>query len=239
MQIQCTIKKVCSKCGDEKPTSEFYNKTTRGKKGLNAKCKTCVNEEVASYKAKNEQKIKDYKAQWAKDNKDTLNVRNKAWKEANPQYFKDYLEAYRPIAREKSKQWYNDNLPTIMARAIAWNKANRDKVNKRRNARRKEQRTSGHISAFEDRIRKSIMKSIKRGSFTKSMRTQEALGCSFQGLIDHLNSNRYGFEYGMTDLDIDHIIPLCAARTEVELMSLWHYSNLQLLPSFYNRHVKN
>ena len=40
-------------------------------------------------------------------------------------------------------------------------------------------------------------------------------------------------------MDIDHVIPTSKARDEKEIKKLNHYSNLQLLPTYYNRHEKS
>ena len=38
--------------------------------------------------------------------------------------------------------------------------------------------------------------------------------------------------------DIDHIEPLSSAKTEEDIIRLNHYTNLQPLCSYYNRHIK-
>ena len=38
--------------------------------------------------------------------------------------------------------------------------------------------------------------------------------------------------------DIDHIIPLSSAKTEDDIIRLNHYTNLQPLCSYTNRHIK-
>jgi 5-methylcytosine-specific restriction endonuclease McrA len=41
-----------------------------------------------------------------------------------------------------------------------------------------------------------------------------------------------------TAWDIDHIVPISSARNEEEIMKLNHYTNLQPLCSYTNRHIK-
>ena len=38
--------------------------------------------------------------------------------------------------------------------------------------------------------------------------------------------------------EIDHIIPLATATTEEDIIRLNHYTNLQPLEAYYNRHIK-
>lgn len=47
--------------------------------------------------------------------------------------------------------------------------------------------------------------------------------------------NKGDFKYGW---DIDHIIPLSSTESELELIRLNHYSNLQTLCSKINRDIK-
>ena len=51
------------------------------------------------------------------------------------------------------------------------------------------------------------------------------------------NYGRYNgaLNYGW---DIDHIIPLSAAKTEEELLGLNNYTNLKTLCGYTNRHIK-
>ena len=67
---------------------------------------------------------------------------------------------------------------------------------------------------------------------------QVITGCSMTSLLDHLNDNEYGLKYGDEGVDIDHIIPLSKAKTTKDLRNLLHYTNLQLLPAYYNRWIK-
>lgn len=66
---------------------------------------------------------------------------------------------------------------------------------------------------------------------SKSKHTEEIIGCSWEELKEHLESN---FSIGMTwenhgEWHIDHIVPLSTAKTEEEIYKLNHYTNLQPL----------
>lgn len=55
-----------------------------------------------------------------------------------------------------------------------------------------------------------------------------------------MNWDNYGKYNGTINFgwDIDHIIPLCNAKTEEDVIRLNHYTNLQPLCSKVNRDIK-
>ena len=97
-------------------------------------------------------------------------------------------------------------------------------------------------------IRKMINRSFKRLGYSKSSKTNEILGCSFEELIKYLESKfenwmtweNKGLYNGELDYgwDINHIIPLSSVKTEEEVLKLNHYTNLQPLCSKVNRDIK-
>lgn len=64
------------------------------------------------------------------------------------------------------------------------------------------------------------------------------LGTSWIELLHHLEDNPYGFKVDGEGIDLDHIKPLNSCGSEEELYKLNHWSNLQLLPRYYNQYVK-
>lgn len=83
-------------------------------------------------------------------------------------------------------------------------------------------------------LRSRVFKSLNR----KTETTLELLGASIEEVIVYLNDNEYGFVYGDVGLDVDHIIPLSTGKTEREIKKLCNYKNMQLLPFYYNRYIK-
>lgn len=92
-----------------------------------------------------------------------------------------------------------------------------------------------------------LNKCIKRFS-VKNVNFLENLGCSlnefkiylesrFENWMSWENYGKYNgeFNYGW---DIDHIIPISSASTEMEFYKLCHYTNLQPLCSKTNRDIK-
>ena len=93
-----------------------------------------------------------------------------------------------------------------------------------------------------------IRTSISRNGFKKESRTFEILGCSFEEFKIYLESkfeswmdwNNKGKYNGQPNYvwDIDHIVPISTATTEVDVIKLNHYTNLQPLCSKVNRDIK-
>ena len=106
----------------------------------------------------------------------------------------------------------------------------------RANKRRKISKT---LKPLVDKIRVSISLSFKNKGFNKNTKTHKILGCDWQTFKNHLENNSYGFKVGEEGLDLDHIIPVSKANIEEELIKLNHYTNFQLLPSYYNRWIKS
>jgi len=89
---------------------------------------------------------------------------------------------------------------------------------------------------------------FKRQGFSKSGKSKDIIGCSFEEFKIYLESkfeswmswDNYGkyngeFNHGW---DVDHIVPLCSAFSESDLIKLNHYTNLQPLCSKMNRDIK-
>lgn len=105
-------------------------------------------------------------------------------------------------------------------------------------ASRKKTKMTKEVKILSQRVRSRIRKYIKKMGNMKSQRTIETLGCNFNFLKNYLEDNEYGFRLDNKNIDLDHKIPLSEANSEEELIQLCHYTNLQLLPSYYNRNVK-
>lgn len=90
------------------------------------------------------------------------------------------------------------------------------------------------VSNYKRRVRDMF---INRG-FKKESSNLKIIGCSWLEFKVYLEDNPYGFTIEDDGLDLDHIIPISSAKNEEELYSLCHYTNFQLLPSYYNQHIK-
>jgi len=88
--------------------------------------------------------------------------------------------------------------------------------------------------------------------YAKTSKSQNILGCTFEEFKIHLESkfepwmnwSNYGNWNGYPKeincaWDIDHIIPISTANTIEEILKLNHYTNLQPLCSYTDRHIKS
>ena len=81
-------------------------------------------------------------------------------------------------------------------------------------------------------IRSLILISFKNQFTTKSKKTIEILGCSFEEFKLHLESKfdeKMNWKNQGTYWHMDHIIPISSAETEEDVYRLNHYTNFQPL----------
>ena len=136
----------------------------------------------------------------------------KEWREENKEHLKEYNKEYREANSEYKKEYNNQY--------------------------QKNRKANDPLFKLTNNIRALISTSISRKGYKKNTKTANYLGCEYTTLLKHLNNNKYGFKYELGVYDIDHIIPLAAAKTESDIFDFSYYKNLQLLPSEFNRDIK-
>ena len=110
------MNKTCTKCGETKPTTEFY-KDSAARDGLRCDCKSCKKaSDKARYEA-NPEKKKAYGKAYYEANKEKVKALHKTYREANKEKIKADGKAYREANREK-----------ILAQKKAHYEANREKI---------------------------------------------------------------------------------------------------------------
>lgn len=224
--------KKCSQCGIEKDI-ELFNKDKSSNDGHRANCKECSkryrdeNKERDSLRAKEYYKNHTYKSE-----------------DYDSEKCKIYYENNKGKIKERMRQNYENNRNEKLAYQKEYQKNNKD----RRNKYLSERRENEPMFRLVTNIRNLINNSFYNSGYSKTSRTQEILGCSFEELSKYLESK---FEFWMTwenrgiyngefdyGWDIDHIIPLSNANSLEELVKLNHYTNLQPLCSKINRDIK-
>jgi hypothetical protein len=127
------------------------------------------------------------------------------------------------LMKEKLKNFHKDNPEK--------RKEYRRNYKSRKHQQRKERRKCDPIFNLTNRMRCRLWKYLTFFEVTKKNKTFDIVGCTPEFLKEHLENQ---FTGGMSwenreKWHIDHIIPLCLAKTEEELYKLCHYNNLQPL----------
>jgi len=225
--------KVCIRCNIPKDSEKDYYNQAKRKDGKDNVCIACRR----IYIEANKDRIIATKRRSSQKNLAKILIRNKEYNERTG-YMGKYVEKNKSIIQATKRKSYEKHKDEAIKRADIWNKANPEKRKQIKNNWRITKKINDPIFNLSEKLRAAFGKSMRENGYSKSSRTYEVIGCSFDELLAHLNSNNYEFLYGDPGLDIDHIVPLSTASTEQELLSLWHYTNLQLLPAVYNQHIK-
>lgn len=207
--------KQCCKCHIEKAYSEFSLNKSK-KDGHNNYCKICMAEYSKQY-----------------DN--------------TPQRIK-YLESerHKQLKRESSKRFHKTE--SRQKYIIEYNLINKDKQREYKKMYVYNRRHSDDLFRFKTTLRSNILGSFKKTNNKKTSSTVDILGCSVSDFKKYIESK---FEDWMhwsnfgnkkdefnRSWELDHIIPLCTAKTKEEIIMLNHYTNFQPLCSKINRGQK-
>ena len=126
--------KICTKCEEEKPFSEF-TKRVASKDGLGHRCKPCVSlYQAARRNGENRERILAEKRDWFKKNKEEISIKSKVHYEANKERILAGCKAYRDLeanklkAKVRQKNYYRVNKEKVLAKNKAWNEAHKDHI---------------------------------------------------------------------------------------------------------------
>jgi len=160
------------------------------------------------------------------------------------EYTKEYRNKNKSLLRVKRKEYYLENKKRIRLKNIK----NRDyrneysKVYYRKNKSSLIRKTcvrfrlrykNDILFKIKVSLRNRVCDAFKYKNLIKSKKTKNLLGCSWEELKTHMETQ---FKPGMTwdnhkkdGWHIDHIVPLGNAKNEEEMERLCHYTNLQPL----------
>ena len=105
--------KTCTKCGVEKPFSEF-NKDKNRKDGLYPNCKSCNSLYMRQYRQENKEKIAEAQRQYKQDNKEKIAERMSQYYQENKEKIAERMSQYRQENKEKiaeGNRQYTKGLP--------------------------------------------------------------------------------------------------------------------------------
>jgi hypothetical protein len=161
-------------------------------------------------------------------------------KEKNSSKRKENYEINKEKIKEESRNYYNENKEKInenrkeknRKRALEYYYKNKDVQNKKTSERNKLRMLNNSTFKLSHNIRVLIRKSLQNKFTTKSKKTIEILGCSFEEFKIHLESkfdDKMNWKNQGTYWHMDHIIPISSAKTEEDVYRLNHYTNFQPL----------
>lgn len=213
-------KKICSKCNINKSLSDFYFRKDTQK--YRNECINCHNK-----------RHKEYFKTYYKENKEILIKKNKEYVKNNPEKTKNKWRKYENSEKgkktrleyRKSQKGLENNKKKV--EKYRSKKENKEKINNYVKNRLK----NDNIYYLKEKIRRRINEVLKKKKLTKCKSSTEVIGCSWEQLKKHLESQ---FKEGMSwdnkgKWHIDHIIPISTAKSKEEVYRLNHYTNLQPL----------
>jgi hypothetical protein len=191
--------KICNKCSLSKSLDCF----DYGRKV----CKDCRRQYHILYYNKNKQLIIDNAKEYYISNKEKKKHYSRLYYKLNKERVAETNKLYR-------KSTYNYR---------------RFKINETRRVYEKKRREDDYLFRLKDNIRRRINNSLNNSN--KKRKSLDYLGCDIEYYKLYLENkfekqmswNNYG------EWQIDHIIPLSSAKTEDELIKLFHYTNTQPL----------
>lgn len=173
------------------------------------------------------------------------------------QYGKEYEKTPQRIAysqSERRKQLHRDSSNRFhktqkrQEYIAKYNAENKDKQRDYKRAYVFNRRNSDGLFRFKTTLRCNICGAFKNTNNRKTSKTTEILGCSMSEFKNYIESK---FEHWMNwenfgkkkDIngrcwELDHIIPLCSAKTKEDIIMLNHYTNFQPLCYKINRGIK-
>jgi hypothetical protein len=226
--------KKCKKCQNEKELKDFYD-------GRNS-CKECSKRSFKENYNKNRSKKLEYQKKYYEENIDLIFEYRKNYLKENSdkinQKKREKYELSPDKIKESSKKYYHKNKDEINRKrkgskvSLQYYHENKEDLLEKTYKFRKEKMSSDPFYKLKHQIRNLIRGAFKRKFTSKSKKTIEILGCSFEEFKlcleskfdENMNWENYGSYW-----HIDHIKPISLAKDEREVYDLNHYSNFQPL----------
>ena len=227
--------KICKRCSIELDLSKF-GKNKNNKDGFSIYCLDCETKRGKEYREKNREKVNNGAKKWRKENPENYKNTIKKYLEKNPHMTskerskrkRENLE-YRKKQNVRLKEYRIKNIEKIRKKTKEYYYKNKEKVRKKSDEWKKNKmKTDGFF-----RLKKNLRDRIRNLMIGKNIgkRTKEILGLDYVEFKEYISNK---FIEGMSwenygEWHLDHIIPLCEAKTEEEVIKLNHYTNLQPL----------
>ena len=233
--------RICRKCGQEKPITEFYFR--RDNKKYRTDCIKCCNRYGKMYRTAHVEQMQEYNKKYREEHRDELDEYFKNYRKTHLDKYREYNKRSRENWTDEQKQRANErsyeyrkrhsDKPEFRERLREWNRKSSKKRRKKITAYEEARKKNDPVFKLKKQLRNEIRESFNRRGVRKSGHTEDIVGCDLDYLYRHLCMTyfiRYGEEYdGNTIVHIDHIKPLSNAHTEEEVVELCRWHNLQLL----------
>jgi len=216
--------KTCSTCRIEK-TLDSFNRDKHKKSGYRTQCKECCKKHREKNKANRALYFKEYYAK----NKDTV-----------LSYRREYYLKNKERELAKAKEYTDKNKEAVRAREKKYRERTRGErkvyINNYRNNRRK----TDDVYRLVSNVRARVSQFCRAVSINKNHSTLDAIGINpydfktyiESHFVDGMTWDNYG--HGKGKWSIDHTKPLCTAKTEEDVFTLNHYTNLRPMWWFDN-----
>lgn len=240
--------KVCRMCGKEFPIEYFYKKYA-DKDDRHLICKYCSQSMGRKYnkrnndlrRAKNNSPVETgYKIcsickrelpvemfGISKREKDGRRYECRECRKKQQEIHSDHISEYH-------KRYYQENKDEIKRKSKIIRENSKDYIREYNKKYVKERKEKDGLY----NLKKYIQKKIRTAFYSKKNRNKASELKNITGLngkdlriyLLKTFKDRYGYDWeGAERTNIDHIIPLCTAKTKEEVVALNHFSNLQLL----------
>ena len=225
LKEQNVLTKICTKCGIEKDTDQYFKKKA-GRYGVAAECKCCCNRSASMYREANKKVIAQQKKAYKQANKETFAEYDKAYYQANKETIQEkhrtYKQANKKAIAEQRKAYRQVNKETIADQNKAYRQANREAAATYRKANK--EAAAEYNSAYTKANRHLFNAKNAKRKATKLQATPAWADLeAIKGIYLLASLNREGGH----DLHVDHIVPL---QSDI-VCGLHCEANLQLMPA--------
>ena len=232
--------KECKECQIEKNITEYYIRNGK----LYKTCKECISIENKKYYQSNKIKIIKNQSRYYELNKDEISEKvrqnNITNKENISKKRKEIYEINKEKIKQKSKEYYEKNRGIINEKrrkrvsisSLEYYYKNKEVILEKTYKYRSCKMRNDSFYKLKHSIRNLIRNAFGRGFTSKSKKTIEILGCSFEDFKLYLESHfddKMNWDNQGTYWHMDHIIPISSAQTEEDVYRLNHYTNFQPL----------
>lgn len=205
--------KLCKKCGEQKPLSEFY-------KGR-LKCKSCFAKDSRNRYLEN----REYRLKKAAEYRDKH-------REELKQYFRDRYYGNKEALLEKQKEYVARHREEKKAYLRSYYRKNKKRLAAQNLERQRKRLAKDQMFKLKRQTRLLIWRSFNQRGCVKPACSRDILGCSLGFFTKYLKQtwlDKYGEEWNGQPCHIDHIRPLAKAKMRDDIIKLCHYTNLRLL----------